>query len=77
MKVDINIEVDIDDVFSELSYKDQAIFIAENLDVLGGILDVVNDNFTNKEISDLINEKIEMASDEMLIEEVKRRGIVL
>lgn len=77
MKVDINVEVDIDDVYNELSRDNQLIFIKEHLDDYGGILDIVEDNYSEEDIADLVNEKIDLADDDILIEEVKRRGIEL
>lgn len=77
MKVDINIEVDIDDVYNELSIDNQLTFIKEHLDDYGGILDIVEDNYCEEDIADLVNEKIDLADDDILIEEVKRRGIEL
>lgn len=77
MKVDVNVEVDIDDIYNELSRDNQLIFIKEHLDDYGGILDIVEDNYSEEDIADLVNEKIDLADDDILIEEVKRRGIEL
>lgn len=77
MKVDINVEIDIDDVYYELSRDNQLIFIKEHLDDYGGIVDIVEDNYSEEDIADLVNEKIDLADDDILIEEVKRRGIEL
>jgi hypothetical protein len=75
MKVDIKIDIDIDDVFSKLHWKEQEEFIKNNINTLGGLEDVVNMCFDELDVSEFIESHIDELSDEALLEEIKSRGL--
>lgn len=73
-KVDINIEVDIEDVYSLLDWKDRDTFLRNHLDELGGVQDII-ECFTQNDAEEFVNNNIYYVSDDILQEEIKRRGL--
>nr|DAX71540.1 MAG TPA: hypothetical protein [Caudoviricetes sp.] len=74
-KVDINIEVDIEDVYSLLDWKDRDTFLRNHLDELGGVQDIIDLCFTQNDSEEFVNNNIYYVSDDILQEEIKRRGL--
>ena len=74
-KVDINIEVDIEDVYSLLDWKDRDTFLRNHLDELGGVQDIIDLCFTQNDAKEFVNNNIYYVSDDILQEEIKRRGL--
>lgn len=74
-KVDINIEVDIEDVYSLLDWKDRDTFLRNHLDELGGVQDIIDLCFTQNDAEEFVNNNIYYVSDDILQEEIKRRGL--
>ena len=67
--------VDIDDVYSELSYKDQQEFIKSHIDDIGGFEDIIEQCFEERDTVELVNSYIDKATDEALIGEINNRGL--
>lgn len=74
-KVDINIEVDIEEVYSLLYWKDQETFLRKHLDELGGVQNIMDLCFTQNDVEEFVNNNIDYVSDDILQEEIKRRGL--
>ena len=74
-KVDINIEVDIEDVYSLLDWKDRETFLRNHLDELGGVQNIIDLCFTQNDAEEFVNNNIYYVSDDILQEEIKRRGL--
>lgn len=74
-KVDMTFFVDIDDVYSELSYKDQQEFIKSHIDDIGGFEDIIEQCFEERDTVELVNSYIDKATDEALIGEINNRGL--
>lgn len=74
-KVDMTFSVDIDDVYSELSYKDQQEFIKSHVDDIGGFEDIMEQCFDERDAVEFVEDNIDKLSDESLIQEVKSRGL--
>lgn len=74
-KVDINIEVDIEEVYSLLDLKDRDTFLRNHLDELGGVQDIIDLCFTKNDAEEFVNNNIYYVSDDILQEEIKRRGL--
>ena len=74
-KVDINIEVDIEDVYSLLDWKDRDTFLRNHLDELGEVQDIIGLCCTQNDAEEFVNNNIYYVSDDILQEEIKRRGL--
>ena len=74
-KVDMSFSVDIEDVYSELSYKDQQEFIKSHIDDIGGFEDIIEQCFEEIDTVELVNSYIDKATDEALIGEINNRGL--
>lgn len=74
-KVDMSFSVDIEDVYSELSYKDQQEFIKSHIDDVGGFDDIMEQCFYEDDAIEFVNNHIDMATDEALIGEFNDRGL--
>lgn len=74
-KVDMSFSVDIEDVYSELSYKDQQEFIKSHIDDIGGFEDIIEQCFEESDTVELVNSYIDKATDEALIGEINNRGL--
>lgn len=74
-KVDISFSVDIEDVYSKLRYKDQQEFIKSHIDDIGGIEDVIEQCFEERDTVEFVNSYIDKATDEALIGEINNRGL--
>lgn len=74
-KVNMSFSIDIEDVYSELSYNDQQEFILSHIDDLGDLRDVADKCFDDMDISEFLIGNIDKLTDEQLIEEIKERGL--
>lgn len=74
-EVDMSFSVDIEDVYSEMSYKDQQEFIKSHIDDVGGFDDVMEQCFDEEDAIEFVNSHIYKATDEALIDEIKHRGL--
>lgn len=74
-KVDMTFSVDIDAVYSELSYKDQQEFIKSHIDDIGGFEDIMEQCFEERDTVEFVNSYIDKATDEALIGEINNRGL--
>lgn len=74
-KVDMSFSVDIEDVYSELRYKDQQEFLKSHIDDIGGFKDVIEQCFEERDAVEFVNSNIDKATDEALIGEVNYRGL--
>lgn len=74
-KVDMSFSVDIEDVYSELKYKDQQEFIKSHIDNIGGIEDIIEQCFEEIDTVEFVNSYIDKATDEALIGEINNRGL--
>lgn len=74
-KVDMSFQVDIEDVYSELRYKDQQEFLKSHIDDIGGFEDVMKQCFEERDAVEFVNSNIDKATDEALIGEVNDRGL--
>lgn len=67
--------VDIDDVYSKLSYKDQEEFIKSHVNDIGGFEDIMEQCFDERDAVEFVNSYIDKATDEALIGEINNRGL--
>lgn len=74
-KVDMSFSVDIEDVYSKLRYEDQQEFIKSHIDDVGGIEDVIEQCFAERDTVEFVNNYIDKATDEALIGEINNRGL--
>ena len=74
-KVDMSFSVDIEDVYSSMSYKDQQEFIKSHINDIGGLDDVVEECFYEDDVIDFVSRHIDEATDEALIGEINDRGL--
>ncbi len=75
-KVDISFSVDIEDVYYKLSYADQEQFLVNHSTDIAGELDTVAAYwFNDDEVKEFVEDNIDKLSDELLIQEVKSRGL--
>ena len=75
MKTTVEVLIDIEDVYSELTYSEQQEFIKSHIDDLGGLGDVVEQCFDNDAIKEFVEANIDKLTDEVLINEIKKREL--
>lgn len=76
MKTTVEVLIDIEDVYSELTYSEQQEFIKSHIDDIGGLGDVVEQCFDNDcEVKEFVETNIDKLSDEALIKELKDRKL--
>ncbi|WP_039868047.1 hypothetical protein [Hoylesella timonensis] len=76
MKTTVEVQIDIEDVYSELTYSEQQEFIKSHIDDIGGLGDVVELCFDNDcEVKEFVEANIDKLSDEALINEIKKREL--
>ena len=76
MKTTVEVQIDIEDVYSELTYSEQQEFIKSHIDDIGGLGDVVEQCFDNDcEVKEVVETNIDKLSDEALIKELKDRKL--
>ena len=75
VKVNLNLEIDVQEAFLALSQSEKEEFLAQNIDYIGGISDVVNTCFNGWETTDFLELEIDKISNDALLAEVERRGL--
>lgn len=75
MKTTVEVQIDIEDVYSELTYSEQQEFVKSHIDDIGGLEDVVEQCFDNDTIKEFVEANIDKLTDEVLINEIKNRGV--
>lgn len=75
MKTTVEVQIDIEDVYSELTYSEQQEFIKSHIDDIGGLGDVVELCFDNDAIKEFVEANIDKLTDEVLINEIKKREL--
>ena len=75
VKVNLNLEIDVQDAFLALTQSEKEEFLANNIDYIGGISDVAYKCFNSSEITDFLEMEIDKISNEALLAEVERRGL--
>ena len=74
-KVDMSFSVDIEDVYSSMSYKDQQEFIKSHVNDIGGFEDIMEQCFEERDTVEFVNSYIDKATDEALIGDINNRGL--
>lgn len=74
-KVNLNLEIDVQDAFLALTQSEKEEFLANNIDYIGGISDVADKCFAGWETTDFLELEIDKISNEALLAEVERRGL--
>lgn len=74
-KVNLNLEIDVQDAFLALTQSEKEEFLAKNIDYIGGISDVVEACFNDWETTEFLEQGIEKISDDALLSELERRGL--
>lgn len=77
MKVNVNVNVDIQDVWREMTSTQRMNFLRWNLDDEGDISEIISTCFSSSNIEEFINKNIGLAEDEELIDELIRRGYIV
>lgn len=77
MRTTVNVSVDIDDVFSELTYSEQQEFIKSHIGYMCELEDIANECFNRNRIVEFIEDNVDKISDETLINELKNRDLIL
>lgn len=72
-KVNINVSVDIYDVFSELTYSEQQEFIKSYIVCEYELEDIIEEYFDKNRIAKFVEDNIDKISDKTLINELKDR----
>lgn len=75
VKVNLNLEIDVQDAFLALTQSEKEEFLANNIDYIGGISDVAYKCFNSSETTDFLEMEIDKISNEALLAEVERRGL--
>ncbi|WP_333615650.1 hypothetical protein [Bacteroides pyogenes] len=75
--VEVKVSIDIDDVYNELSWSDKETFLKSHIDDLGRIGDVAEQCFDDSDVKDFVEVNIDKLTDEVLMQEVKSRGLEL
>lgn len=75
VKVNLNLEIDVQDAFLALTQSEKEEFLANNIDYIGGISDVVDKCFNDSETTEFLEMEIDKISNEVLLAEVERRGL--
>lgn len=73
--VDVNVSVDVEDVFSELTYSEQQEFIKSHISYMCELEDIAEECFDKNKIVEFIENNIDKISDEILINEIKDRKL--
>jgi hypothetical protein len=74
-KVNLNLEIDVQDAFLALTQSEKEEFLAKNIDYIGGISDVVGACFNDWETTDFLEQEIDKISNDVLLAEIERRGL--
>ena len=74
-KVNLNLEIDVQEAFLALTQSEKEKFLANNIDYIGGLGDVADTCFSGWETTDFLELEIDKISNEALLAEVERRGL--
>lgn len=74
-KVNLNLEIDVQEAFLALSQSEKEEFLANNIDYIGGISDVAVKCFNGWEKIEFLELEIYNISNDALLAEVERRGL--
>lgn len=77
MKINYCVEIDMEDVFSEMSQRDRELFIASHLDELGDLTNIAETWYTQEDINLLMQEHAEDIPDEVIISQAIERNLEL
>lgn len=72
VKVNLNLEIDVQEAFLALSQSEKEAFLANNIDYIGGLADKC---FSGWETTDFLELEIDKISNDALLAEVERRGL--
>lgn len=75
VKVNLNIEIDVQEAFLALSQSEKEEFLANNIDYIGGLADVADICFKGRETTEFLELEIDKISNDALLAEVERRGL--
>lgn len=73
--VEVKVSIDIDDIYNELHWDEKEEFLKSHIDDLGGLGDISEQCFDDKEVAEFMEINIDKLSDESLIKEIKERGL--
>ena len=74
-KVNLNLEIDVQEAFLALSQSEKEEFLAKNIDYIGGLSDVAGACFNDWETTEFLELEIDKISDDALLAELERRGL--
>lgn len=74
-KVNLNLEIDVQEAFLALSQSEKEAFLANNIDYIGGLSDVADTCFKGLETTEFLELEIDKISNDALLAEVERRGL--
>lgn len=74
--VEVKVSIDIEDIYNELNCADQEQFLVNHATDIAGELDTVAATwFNDYEVKEFVEANIDKLSDEVLINEIKNRGV--
>lgn len=73
--VEVKVSIDIDDIYNELHWDEKEEFLKSHIDDLGGLGDISEQCFDDKEIAEFMEINIDKLSDESLIQEIRSREL--
>lgn len=74
-KVEVKVSIDIDDIYNELHWDEKEDFLKSHIDDLGGLGDISEQCFDDKDVAEFMEINIDKLSDESLIKELKDRKL--
>lgn len=73
--VKVKVSIHIDDIYNKLYWDEKEEFLKSHIDDLGGLGDISEQCFDDKEVAEFMEINIDKLSDESLIKEIKERGL--
>lgn len=73
--VEVKVSIDIDDIYNELHWDEKEEFLKSHIDDLGGLGDISEQCFDDKEVAEFMEINIDKLSDESLIQEIRSREL--
>lgn len=73
--VEVKVSIDIEDIYNELSWDEKDEFLKSHINDLGGLGDISEQCFGDEEVAEFVEANIDKLTDEVLINEIKNRGV--
>lgn len=77
MKVNINIDINVNEVWEEMTSAQRMNFLRWNLSDEGDISNIISECFNSSDIEEFVNKNIGLANDDELMDELIYRGYIV